>query len=81
MELDLRGQRVEEGLVNLESYLDTAFLAELPYVRIIHGKGTGRLREAVRKALRQNSHVQSWEEGKDGEGGAGVTVVKFQDQS
>ena len=52
----------------------------MPWVRIIHGKGTGKLREAVRKALRKNQHVASWEEGKDGEGGAGVTVAKLVEQ-
>jgi DNA mismatch repair protein MutS2 len=77
MELDLRGRRVEDGLAAMERHLDAAFLARLPWVRIIHGKGTGRLREAVRKSLRRNSHVASWEEGKDGEGGAGVTVAKL----
>ena len=80
MELDLRGQRVEEGLATLDRYLDSAFLAELPYVRIIHGKGTGRLREAVRRALDKNRRIRTWEEGKDGEGGAGVTVVKLADE-
>jgi DNA mismatch repair protein MutS2 len=49
----------------------------MPWVRIIHGKGTGKLRTAVRKSLKNNKHVASFEEGKDGEGGAGVTVVKF----
>jgi DNA mismatch repair protein MutS2 len=77
MELDMRGMRVEEGLMALEQYMDAAFLARLPWVRLIHGKGTGRLREAVRQALDQNTHVVRWEEGKDGEGGAGVTVAKF----
>jgi DNA mismatch repair protein MutS2 len=77
MELDLRGQRVEEALAAVEQYLDAAFLANLPWVRIIHGKGTGRLREAIRDSLKANSHVASWEEGVDGEGGAGVTVVKL----
>jgi DNA mismatch repair protein MutS2 len=77
MELDLRGQRVEEGLATLENYLDSALLADLPYVRIIHGKGTGRLREAVRDALRSDGRIRSWEEGKAEEGGAGVTVVKL----
>lgn len=77
MELDLRGSRVEEGVAELENYLDSAYLANMPYVRIIHGKGTGRLREAVRQALSRNSHVSSWEEGKTGEGGAGVTVAKL----
>ncbi len=77
MELDLRGQRVEEGLSQLESYLESAYLSSLPFVRIIHGKGTGRLREAVRQALDRNRYIRSWDEGKDGEGGAGVTVAKF----
>ena len=77
MEIDIRGKRVEEGLATLDGYIDSAFLARLPWVRIIHGKGTGRLRIAVRKALKQNQHVASWEEGQDGEGGAGVTVAKL----
>ena len=79
MELDLRGQRVEEGLKAVEQYLDQAFLASLPWVRIIHGKGTGRLGQAVRQLVQKNTHVAAWEEGKDGEGGAGVTVVKFKE--
>jgi DNA mismatch repair protein MutS2 len=65
-------------LMELEHYLDGAFLARLPWARLIHGKGTGRLRDAVRQALDQNPHVLTWEEGKDGEGGAGVTVAKFE---
>lgn len=77
MELDLRGATVEEGLARLENYMDNAILSELPYVRIIHGKGTGRLREAVRESLRRDSRIRSWEEGKESEGGAGVTVVKL----
>jgi DNA mismatch repair protein MutS2 len=77
MELDLRGLRVDEGLNALDKYLDAAFLANLPWVRIIHGKGTGRMREAVRKALSSNTFVTGWEEGRDGEGGAGVTVAKL----
>jgi DNA mismatch repair protein MutS2 len=66
-------------VAELERYLDSAFLARLPWVRIIHGKGTGKLRTAVRSALKRSSHVTSWEEGKDGEGGAGVTVAKLVD--
>jgi DNA mismatch repair protein MutS2 len=77
MELDIRGKRVDEGIQLVEQYLDTAFLAGLPWVRIIHGKGTGRLRQAVRDVLKQNDHVSSWEEGRDREGGAGVTVAKL----
>ncbi len=77
MELDLRGRRVEDGIAEVERYLDAAFLARLPWVRIIHGKGTGKLREGVREILASNAYVASWEEGKDGEGGAGVTVAKL----
>jgi DNA mismatch repair protein MutS2 len=75
IELDLRGQRVEEGLQRLDSYLDTALLDNVPWVRIIHGKGTGRLRTAVRRALKEHAHVKRFEDGKDGEGGWGVTVA------
>jgi len=77
MELDLRGRRADDGLQILEKYLDSAFLARLPWARIIHGKGTGRLRKVVREALDQNEYVSSWEEGGDGEGGPGVTIAKF----
>ncbi len=80
MELDIRGVRVEDGIERLGRYIDSAFLARLPFVRIIHGKGTGRLREAVREELRQNRHVRAWEEGKDGEGGPGVTVAHLLEQ-
>jgi DNA mismatch repair protein MutS2 len=75
MELDIRGVRVEDGIEQLNRYLDSAYLARLPFVRIIHGKGTGRLREAVRQSLSASKQVRSWEEGKDGEGGPGVTVA------
>jgi DNA mismatch repair protein MutS2 len=77
MELDLRGERADDALDILARYLDQAYLAEMPFVRIVHGKGTGRLREVVREALRANAYVKSFEEGKPKEGGAGVTVVKF----
>jgi DNA mismatch repair protein MutS2 len=61
----------------LERYLDAASLAGLPFVRIIHGKGTGKLRQAVREALSGHSLVKSWEPGGDKEGGEGVTVAKL----
>ncbi len=77
VELDLRGQRVDEALEELDRYLDAAFLAGLPWVRIIHGRGTGRVRAAVRDALRRHPHVASWEPGGEGEGGEGVTVAKL----
>ncbi len=74
-ELDLRGQRAEEALSQFESYVDDAFRAGLPYVRIIHGKGTGALRAAIRDALRGHPLVKSYESGKPNEGGDGVTVA------
>jgi DNA mismatch repair protein MutS2 len=75
MELDLRGQRVEEILPRLDKYLDDAFLSGLPFVRIIHGKGTGALRQAVRKELHNHPLVKSFRAGQEGEGGSGVTVA------
>ncbi|HOE69491.1 MAG TPA: endonuclease MutS2 [Brevefilum sp.] len=75
VEMDMRGQRVDEGLDALQGYLEKAFLAGLPFVRIIHGKGTGRLRESVREALRLSPFVDRYESGGDTEGGAGVTVA------
>jgi DNA mismatch repair protein MutS2 len=77
IELDLRGKRSDEALDALERYLDSAYLAGLPWVRIIHGKGTGKLRLAVREALGHNPHVKSFESGGDKEGGEGVTVAKL----
>jgi DNA mismatch repair protein MutS2 len=77
MELDLRGQRAEDALDILSSHLDAAYLAGLPMVRIVHGKGTGRLREVVRGALRSSPHVLGFESGLDTEGGDGVTMVKL----
>ncbi|MCI0521138.1 MAG: endonuclease MutS2 [Chloroflexi bacterium] len=77
IEVDLRGQRADEALDALDRYLDSAYLAGLPFVRIIHGKGTGKLREAVRQALSANSHVRSHEPGGEKEGGDGVTVARL----
>ena len=75
LELNLRGKLVDEGLDELEKYLERAYSAGLLFVRIVHGKGTGRMRDAVRTALKSSSYVASFEEPKDGEGGAGVTVA------
>jgi DNA mismatch repair protein MutS2 len=79
IELQLRGMRIEEAMQALESYLDAAYLAGLPFVRIIHGKGTGKLRLAVRAALDIHPLVKSHEPGGDKEGGEGVTVAKLND--
>lgn len=75
IELDLRGERAEDALPALERYIEQAYLSGLPFVRIIHGKGTGRLRQAVRESLRSIEHVSRYENGLDNEGGEGVTVV------
>jgi DNA mismatch repair protein MutS2 len=77
IELDLRGQTTEEALHRLELYLDDAYMAGLPWVRIIHGKGTGALRAAVREELKRHPLVSSFESGQTGEGGGGVTVAKL----
>jgi DNA mismatch repair protein MutS2 len=77
LELDLRGERAEDALILLDRHLDAAYLAGLPWVRVIHGHGTGALKKAVRSALRGHSLVIDFESGRDGEGGDGVTVVKL----
>jgi DNA mismatch repair protein MutS2 len=75
MELDLRGQRAEAALERFENYLDCAFRAGLPFVRIIHGKGTGALRAAIREALASHPLVRRFESAPPHEGGDGVTVA------
>jgi DNA mismatch repair protein MutS2 len=77
IEINLRGKLVEDGLDELERYLERAYSSGLLFVRIVHGKGTGKMREAVRNALKSSSYVASFEEPKDNEGGAGVTVAKM----
>ncbi len=77
LELNLRGKRTDEALDDLDRYLDSAFMAGLPYVRIIHGKGTGKLRAVVHDTLRTHSYVKSFELGGEKEGGEGVTVAKL----
>ena len=75
MELDLRGKRVEEALEILDRYVDAAYTSGLPFGRIIHGKGTGRLRQAVRQFLTEHTLVSKVTQGQNNEGGAGVTVI------
>lgn len=76
-ELDIRGKTVEEGITILDKYLDDAFLSSLNRIRIIHGKGTGALRAAVKDYLTGHPFVKSFQDGAPNEGGSGVTVVEL----
>jgi DNA mismatch repair protein MutS2 len=76
-DLQLRGQRVEEALIELDKYLDQVYLARLPEVRIVHGKGTGTLRQVVREELHRHPLVASYRPGLPEEGGNGVTVAEM----
>ncbi len=75
VQIDLRGQTAEEALHQLERYLDDAAMASLPWVRIVHGKGTGKLRREVRRFVGDHPLVASYEEAPLNEGGDGATVV------
>ena len=77
LELHLRGLNVEEALEVLEQRLDAAYLAGLPFIRVVHGKGTGKLRQAIRESLQDNRYVASFEPGSAKEGGEGVTVIRL----
>jgi len=74
-ELDLRGKYAEDALEELDKYLDDAALAGIERVRIIHGKGTGALRNAVRNYLKNNHYVSAFQDGAREEGGFGVTII------
>ncbi|MCM3242475.1 endonuclease MutS2 [Cytobacillus oceanisediminis] len=77
LELDLRGERYENALLRVEKYIDDALLAGYPRVSIIHGKGTGALRQGVQEYLKNHRSVKKIRFGEAGEGGTGVTVVEF----
>ena len=76
-QLDLRGQRYEEAMVNVDRYMDAAILAGYPSVTIVHGKGTGALRQGIIKYLQQHRSVKHFEFASPGNGGNGATVVYF----
>ncbi len=77
VEVHLRGMRADDALDKLDKYLDRAYRAGLPYVRIVHGKGTGTLRRLVREQLGANPLVASYQTAASNEGGEGVTVAKL----
>lgn len=76
-EINLLGKTVDEAIAELDKYLDDAYLAHMPSVRVVHGKGTGALRNGVHKFLKKQRHVKSFRLGEFGEGDAGVTIVEF----
>jgi DNA mismatch repair protein MutS2 len=75
MEIDIRGEMSEDAIDKMDRFIESAYLSGMPFVRIIHGKGTGKLRQVVRDALSKSSFVDRWESGTDREGGDGVTVA------
>ena len=77
-EINLIGMTVDEAIAHLDKYLDDAYLAHLPSVRIVHGKGTGALRNAVQAHLRKQKYVKEFHAGAAGEGDAGVTIATFE---
>ncbi len=77
LELDLRGERYEDAIQRTEKYIDDALLSNYHQVSIIHGKGTGALRQGVQQYLKNHSRVKSYRFGEAGEGGHGVTVVEL----
>ena len=76
-EINLIGMLTDEAIPKLDKYLDDAYIAHLPSVRIVHGKGTGALRNAVHQHLKRLSYVKSYHLGEFGEGDAGVTIAEF----
>ena len=77
-EINLIGKTVDEALMELDKYLDDAYLAHLKSVRIVHGKGTGALRKAVQGHLKRQKYVKAFHLGEFGEGDAGVTIAEFE---
>ncbi len=76
-EINLIGKTTDEAIILLDKYLDDAYLAHMPSVRIVHGKGTGALRKAVQNHLRRLKYVKSFRLGEFGEGDSGVTIAEF----
>ena len=79
-EIKLRQLTVDEALLKLDKYLHDAFMAGLYQVRVVHGKGTGTLRQAIQEELARHPLVKSCRIGEYGEGGSGVTIVQLADK-
>lgn len=77
IEINLLGKTVDEAIAELDKYLDDAYLAHMPSVRIVHGKGTGALRNGVHQYLRRHKYVASYQLAEIGQGDSGVTIVTF----
>ena len=78
-EINLIGKTTDEAIPLLDKYLDDAYLAHIPSVRIVHGKGTGALRNAVHAHLKRLKYIKSFHLGEFGEGDAGVTIAEFKE--
>ena len=77
-EINLIGKTTDEAIALLDKYLDDAYIAHIASVRIVHGKGTGALRNAVHQYLKRQKHVKEFHIAEFGEGDAGVTIAKFE---
>lgn len=77
-EINIIGKRYEEAMALIDKFLDDALVLGYPHVRIVHGMGTGALRNGVRKMLEKNKHVISYRDGGPNEGGLGATLVYFE---
>ncbi len=76
-EINLLGKTVDEAIAELDKYLDDAYLSHVPSVRIVHGKGTGALRNAIHQHLKRLKYIDSYRLGEFGEGDSGVTIATF----
>jgi DNA mismatch repair protein MutS2 len=79
-EINLIGKTVDEALPEMEKYLDDAYLAHLEKVRVVHGRGTGALRNGLHQKLRKLKYVKEFHLGEYGEGDSGVTIVVFKER-